>query len=76
MPQLMDYHAGLKLSQESIDSISGEGRAGTADQFGARQVDLYQNPEGNLTAFWMHPMPGPSAITMLLWASTAEKSMR
>jgi len=48
MPQFMDYHAGLKLSQESIDSISEGARAGSADKFGVRQVDLYHNPDGNV----------------------------
>jgi hypothetical protein len=48
MPQFMDYHAGLKLPQDAIDGIAEGARAGTADEFGVRQVELYHNPEGKV----------------------------
>jgi Protein of unknown function (DUF4242) len=48
MPQYMDFHPALKLPQAAIDDIGAGARAGTADEFGVRQVELYHNPEGQV----------------------------
>ena len=46
MPQFMDFHPELTLPQEAIDDIAAGAHAGTADQFGVRQIELYHNPDG------------------------------
>ena len=48
MPQFMDFHPELTLPQEAIDDIAAGARAGTADQFGVRQVELYHNSDGTV----------------------------
>ena len=48
MPKFMDYHDDLKLPAEAIAQIAEDARAGKADQFGVRQIELYHNPEGNV----------------------------
>jgi hypothetical protein len=48
VPQFMDFHPDLKLPQPAIDSIAAGARAGTADQFGVRQVELYHNADGQV----------------------------
>ena len=44
----MDFHPELKLPQEAIDDIAAGAHAGTADQFGVRQVELYHNSDGTV----------------------------
>ncbi|GAC1439949.1 MAG: hypothetical protein NVSMB55_02900 [Mycobacteriales bacterium] len=48
MPKFMDYHDGLKLPQEAIDSIGEGARAKTADEFGVTQVELFHNADGKV----------------------------
>jgi hypothetical protein len=48
MPQFMDFHPDLKLPVEAIEDISKGAHAGTSDQFGVQQVELYHNPEGKV----------------------------
>jgi Protein of unknown function (DUF4242) len=48
MPQFMDFHPDLKLPQEAIDDITQGAVAGTADQFGVTQVELYHNADGSV----------------------------
>src|SRR3974390_2639441 len=48
MPRFMDYHDDLKLPTEAIDQITSDTKAGTADQFGVRQIELYHNPDGKV----------------------------
>ncbi|MGA8015166.1 MAG: nickel-binding protein [Candidatus Dormiibacterota bacterium] len=48
MPQFMDFHPDLKLSQQSIDGLAAGARAGATDEFGVRQVELYHNSEGKV----------------------------
>jgi hypothetical protein len=44
----MDFHDHLELPDEAIQQITQETKAGTADQFGVRQIELYHNPEGKV----------------------------
>ena len=48
MPKFMDYHGDLKLPAETIASFAKGTRAGTIDEFGVRQIELYHNPEGKV----------------------------
>lgn len=48
MPTFMDYHPDLKLPAEAVNSIAEGTRAGTKDQFGVRQIELYHNPDGHV----------------------------
>lgn len=48
MPTFMDFHDDLKLPQEAIDQLTDETRAGTTDQFGVRQVELFYNADGKV----------------------------
>jgi hypothetical protein len=48
IPKFMDFHPELKLPQEAIDDIAAGAHAGTADQFGVRQVELYHNSDGTV----------------------------
>jgi hypothetical protein len=48
MPLFMDFHDDLKLPDEAIAQIAEDTRAGRADQFGVRQVELYHNPDGKV----------------------------
>ncbi len=48
MPQYMDFHSDLKLPQAAIDDIAQGAAAGTADQFGVTQVELYHNADGRV----------------------------
>jgi hypothetical protein len=48
MPQFMDFHENLKLPQEAIEDIAAGAQAGTKDQFGVRQVELYHNSDGKV----------------------------
>jgi hypothetical protein len=60
MPQFMDFHPALKLSSDAIDGISEAAKAGTADQFGVRQIELYHNPEG--TVYCLLDAPDAQAV--------------
>jgi hypothetical protein len=60
MPQFMDFHPELTLPQEAIDDIASGARAGTADQFGVRQVELYHNSDG--TVYCLLDAPNPQAV--------------
>jgi hypothetical protein len=44
----MDYHDDLHLPQDAIDQIASDTRAGKADQFGVRQVELFHNSDGKV----------------------------
>ena len=48
MPRFMDYHDDLKLPAEAIAEIGQGAKAGTADEFGVRQVELFHNPDGKV----------------------------
>ena len=48
MPRFMDYHDDLKLPAEAIAEIGEGAKAGTADEFGVRQVELFHNPDGKV----------------------------
>ncbi len=48
MPRFMDYHDDLKLPAEAIAQIAEGTRAGTADQFAVRQIELYHNADGRV----------------------------
>jgi hypothetical protein len=48
MPQFMDYHDDLQLPAEAIAQIRDDTKAGKADQFGVRQVELYHNADGKV----------------------------
>lgn len=60
MPQFMDYHDELKLPEEAIESIAAGARAGEADEFGVRQVELYHNPDGKV--FCLLEAPDADAV--------------
>jgi hypothetical protein len=44
----MDFHDDLKLPPEAIADIGAGARAGTTDEFGVRQVELFHNAEGKV----------------------------
>ena len=48
MPKFMDFHDGLKLSSADIEQLRSQTQAGTADEYGVRQLELYYNPEGKV----------------------------
>lgn len=48
MPRFMDFHEDLKLPAEAIEQIGRDTKAGTADQFGVRQVELFHNADGKV----------------------------
>lgn len=48
MPRFMDFHDDLKLPAEAVDQIGDATRAGTADEFGVRQIELYHNADGKV----------------------------
>ena len=48
MPRFMDYHDDLKLPDAAIQQIGDDTKAGKADEFGVRQVELYHNPDGKV----------------------------
>lgn len=48
MPRFMDFHDDLKLPQEAIDEIGRGAKAGEADKFGVRQVELFHNADGKV----------------------------
>lgn len=60
MPQFMDFHSDLKLPQQAIADITEGARAGTADKFGVRQVELYHNSDG--TVYCLLDAPDAQAV--------------
>lgn len=48
MPRFMDFHADLQLPESAIEEISESARAGSADEYGVRQLELYYNNDGNV----------------------------
>ena len=60
MPQFMDFHPELTLPQEAIDDIAAGAHAGTADQFGVRQVELYHSSDG--TVYCLLDAPNAQAV--------------
>jgi len=48
VPQFMDFHDDLKLSEEAIQQITQETKDGKVDQFGVRQVELFHNATGHV----------------------------
>jgi hypothetical protein len=48
MPQFMDFHDDLKLPGEAVQQITDDAKAGKADEFGVRQVELFHNPDGKV----------------------------
>jgi hypothetical protein len=76
MALFMDFHEDLKLPPEAIAQIADDTRAGRADQFGVRQVELYHNPDGRCTACSKDRTRTPSASTTPRSASHAAMSTR
>ena len=60
MPTFMDYHNDLTLSQEMLDQLAADTKAGTKDQFGVSQLDLYYNDKGH--AYCLLSGPDEAAI--------------
>jgi hypothetical protein len=48
MPKFMDFHDDLKLSSADIEQLRSQTRAGTTDEYGVRQLELYYNPDGKV----------------------------
>ena len=48
MPKFMDFHDGLKLSPADIEQLRSQTRAGTTDEYGVRQLELYYNDGGKV----------------------------
>ncbi len=48
MPQFMDFHDDLKLSEEAVQQITKETKDGKVDQFGVRQIELFHNATGHV----------------------------
>lgn len=48
MPQFMDYHEELKLSESAIQQITQDTNDMKSDEFGVRQVELFHSAEGNV----------------------------
>jgi hypothetical protein len=46
MPKFMDFHDGLKLSSADIEQLRSQTQAGTTDEYGVRQLELYYNDAG------------------------------
>ena len=42
MPRFMDYHDDLKLPDEAVAQITRDTEDQNTDEFGVRQVELYQ----------------------------------
>jgi hypothetical protein len=59
VPRFMDYHDDLKLPAEAIEQIAQGTRAGAADQFGVRQIELYHNPDGKVYCLLERPDEDP-----------------
>ena len=50
MPKFMDFHDGLKLLPADIEQLRSQTQAGTTDEHGVRQLELYYNAGGRSTA--------------------------
>ena len=48
LPQFMDFHPDLKLPADVVNAVTQGARAGTKDEFGVRQIELYHNPDGQV----------------------------
>jgi hypothetical protein len=48
MAKFMDFHDGLKLSSDDLEQLRSQTIAGTTDEYGVRQLELYHNPEGKV----------------------------
>jgi hypothetical protein len=48
MPKFMDFHDGLKLSPADIEELRSKTQAGTTDEYGVRQLELYYNDAGKV----------------------------
>ena len=48
MPKFMDFHDGLKLAPADIEQLRTQTQAGTTDEYGVRQLELYYNDEGKV----------------------------
>jgi hypothetical protein len=48
MPKFMDFHDGLKLSSADIEQLRSQTQAGTTDEYGVRQLELYYNDAGKV----------------------------
>jgi Protein of unknown function (DUF4242) len=48
MPRFMDFHDDLQLPPEAIAEITEGTKAGTADEFGVKQIELYHNEDGKV----------------------------
>jgi len=46
MPKFMDFHADMALAPQQVARLRQETLAGTVDQYGVRQVDLFYSPNG------------------------------
>ncbi len=46
MPKFMDFHDALPLWSADIEQLRSQTEAGTADEYGVRQLELYYNSEG------------------------------
>jgi hypothetical protein len=44
----MDFHDGLKLLPADIEQLRSQTQAGTTDEHGVRQLELYYNAEGKV----------------------------
>jgi hypothetical protein len=60
IPKFIEFHPELKLPHEAIDDIAAGARAGTADAFGVRQVELYRNSDG--TVYCLLDAPHAQAV--------------
>jgi hypothetical protein len=48
MAKFMDFHDSLKLSSDDLEQLRSQTIAGTTDEYGVRQLELYHNPEGKV----------------------------
>jgi hypothetical protein len=48
MAKFMDFRDGLKLSSDDLEQLRSQTIAGTTDEYGVRQLELYHNPEGKV----------------------------
>ena len=48
MARFMDFHDDLKLPPEAVEQIAQGTKAGVADEFGVKQIELYHNADGKV----------------------------
>ena len=46
MPKFIDFHADYQVSPEALARLREETVAGTTDQYGVRQLELFHSPDG------------------------------